>query len=61
MDEKEKEKGKEPEVDESLLTPAQLEEYHKKPKTLFWGLLFLGFLVVIIALVVVIKCLPAGA
>ena len=54
-----KEKKDEPQIDESLLTPEQLEEYHKKPKFWIWGVIFLGFLVVIVALVIVILNLPA--
>ena len=61
MEEEKNKNREEPEIDESLLTPKQLEEYHRKPKTLFWGLLFLGFLIIIVALVIVILSLPPAS
>ena len=49
----------EDQIDESLLTEAQKEEYHKKPNYLPWIIILSAFLVIIIALVIVILNLPS--
>ena len=52
-------KEQDPKIDESLLTPAQLEELHRKKPLLPWIIVFSAFLVIIVILVIVILSLPA--